>query len=331
MNAIERRLNLARFGHYRSRIALLIMTVAVFALFIIISPSVFLNVRIYRAFLTTVPFIGLMALGLTFVLAMGEIDLSFPSTMALAGFVFTRAFEATNSALVAIALSLLAGLLVGFVNGMLVTGVGIPSIVATLGMQFLVRGLGNVLSNGVGITVVLDESHSFGVFAGKVGTIPVQSVWFLGIAVIFYVLLFRHKFGEHVLFVGDNQEAARMIGVDVKRTKTLVFMLIAVMAAFVGILSCYQMRSWWPTMGEGTMMMVFASVFVGGTSMFGGDASIEGTFIGSFIIGALEAGIIAAGLSGFWTQFMIGLLIIASVTVHTLVMRMRRIRVHAKE
>ncbi len=331
MNSTERTSSLVRFGNYRSRIALLIMTVSVFALFMIISPSVFFNVRIYRAFLTTVPFIGIMALGLTFVLAMGEIDLSFPSTMALSGFVFTSTFHATNNALAAIVLSVLAGLLVGFVNGILVTSVGIPSIVATLGMQFLVRGLGNVLSNGVGLTVVLDESASFKVFAGKVGTIPVQSLWFLGIAVFFYFLLSRHKFGEHVLFVGDNQEAARMIGVNVKRTKIMVFMLIAVLAAFVGILSCYQMRSWWPTMGEGTMMMVFASVFVGGTSMFGGDASIEGTFIGSFIIGALEAGIIAAGLSGFWTQFMIGLLIIASVTIHTLVMRMRRLRVHAKE
>lgn len=101
----------------------------------------------------------------------------------------------------------------------------------------------------------------------------------------------------------------------------MVFVLMGVMASFAGILSCYRMRTWWPTMGEGYIMMVMAAVFIGGTSMLGGVASIEGTFIGAFIIGSLEAGIVAAGLSGFWTQFVCGVLIIASVTIHTLAKR----------
>jgi len=96
---------------------------------------------------------------------------------------------------------------------------------------------------------------------------------------------------------------------------------MGVMASLAGILSCYRMRTWWPTMGEGYMMMTMAAAFVGGTSMAGGEATIFGTFLASFLIGSLEAGIVAAGLSGFWTRFICGLLIIISVTIHVLVKR----------
>ncbi|MCG2821854.1 MAG: ABC transporter permease [Candidatus Atribacteria bacterium] len=321
MDNLETNYKVKKSIQYKSQIALLIMTASIFGLFMITSPEVFLKGRIYQSFLSTVPIMGLMALGLTFVLAMGEIDLSFPSVMALSGFIFAITFKATNSVILALIFSILSGVIVGFINGILVTSIGIPSIVATLGMQFLIRGFSNIMSNGLAKTVALDKTISYKIFAEKLGLIPVQSIWFIGIAIFLYFLLFRHKFGEHVLFIGDNQEAARMMGVNVKRTKIMVFVLMGVIASFAGILSCYRMRTWWPTMGEGYIMMVMAATFVGGTSMFGGEASIEGTFIGSFIIGSLEAGIVAAGLSGFWTQFVCGGLIIASVTIHTLAKR----------
>ena len=321
MDNLETNYKVKKSIQYKSQIALLIMTASIFGLFMITSPEVFLKGRIYQSFLSTVPIMGLMALGLTFVLAMGEIDLSFPSVMALSGFIFSITFKTTNSVILALIFSILSGVIVGFINGTLVTSIGIPSIVATLGMQFLIRGFSNIISNGLAKTVTLDKTFSYKIFAEKLGAIPVQSIWFIGIAIFLYFLLFRHRFGEHVLFIGDNREAARMMGVNVNITKIMVFVLMGVMASFAGILSCYRMRTWWPTMGEGYIMMVMAAVFIGGTSMLGGVASIEGTFIGAFIIGSLEAGIVAAGLSGFWTQFVCGVLIIASVTIHTLAKR----------
>ena len=321
MDNLETNYKVKKSIQYKSQIALLIMTASIFGLFMITSPEVFLKGRIYQSFLSTVPIMGLMALGLTFVLAMGEIDLSFPSVMALSGFIFSITFKTTNSVILALIFSILSGVIVGFINGTLVTSIGIPSIVATLGMQFLIRGFSNIISNGLAKTVALDKTISYKIFAEKLGAIPVQSIWFIGIAIFLYFLLFRHRFGEHVLFIGDNREAARMMGVNVNSVKIMVFVLMGVMASFAGILSCYRMRTWWPTMGEGYIMMVMAAVFIGGTSMLGGVASIEGTFIGAFIIGSLEAGIVAAGLSGFWTQFVCGVLIIASVTIHTLAKR----------
>jgi simple sugar transport system permease protein len=324
MDSLEKKFTVKKSIQYKSQLALLIMAVSIFGLFMITSPEVFLKGRIYQSFLSTVPIMGVMALGLTFVLAMGEIDLSFPSVMALSGFIFAITFKATNSVILAIIFSLLSGVLVGFINGTLVTLIGIPSIVATLGMQFLIRGFSNIISNGLARTIALDKTISYKIFAEKLWVIPVQSIWFAGIAIFFYFLLLRHRFGEHVLFLGDNQEAAGMMGVNVKRTKIMVFILMGVIASFAGILSCYRMRTWWPTMGEGYLMMVMAATFIGGTSMFGGEASIEGTFIGAFIIGSLEAGIVAAGLSGFWTQFICGVLIIVSVIIHTLAKRRKQ-------
>lgn len=318
MDDLETKYKVKRFSRYKSQIGLVIMTASIFVLFMITSPEVFLRGRIYQSFLSTVPIMGIMALGLTFVLAMGEIDLSFPSIMALSGFVFVSIFQATNSVILALICSILSGVVVGLINGTLVTAIGIPSIVVTLGMQFLVRGFSNIISNGLARTVPVGKTISYGIFVGKLGVIPAQSIWFVGLAIFLSFLLFRHKFGEHVLFVGDNQEAARMMGVNVNRVKIMVFILMGVMASFAGILSCYRMRTWWPTMGDGYMMMVMAAVFVGSTSMSGGEASIFGTFLASFLIGSLEAGIVASGLSGFWTRFICGVLIIVSVIIHTL-------------
>jgi len=190
MDNLEQKFKVKKPIQYKSQIALLMMTVSIFGLFMITSPEVFLKGRIYQSFLSTVPIMGLMALGLTFVLAMGEIDLSFPSVMALAGFIFAITFKATNSVILAIICSLLSGAIVGFINGTLVTSIGIPSIVATLGMQFLIRGFSNIISNGLAKTIAVDKTISYKIFAEKLGAIPVQSIWFIGITIFFIFLTF---------------------------------------------------------------------------------------------------------------------------------------------
>jgi len=324
MTKIEKRADQKFFYKYTSQFGLIIMVSSVLLFFIITSPNVFLSGSIYLSFLSTVPTIGLMALGLTFILGMGEIDLSFPSVMALSAFLFSTVYKSTGNFLFAFLACIGSGILVGMTNGLIVTKIGVPSIVVTLGMQFLIRGFSNLISDGTAIIVPLRGTISQQIFAGKLLGIPVQSLWFLGISILFYFLLFRHKFGEHVLFAGDNQESAKMMGVNVDFVKIAAFSLMGAMAAFAGMFDLYRMRTWWPTMGEGYLMMIMAAVFVGGTSMFGGEATIFGTFVGSFMIGTLEAGIVAAGLKGFWTRFIIGLLIICAVIVHTLIRKRKK-------
>jgi simple sugar transport system permease protein len=111
------------------------------------------------------------------------------------------------------------------------------------------------------------------------------------------------------------------MGVNVARTRILVFCLVGVAAAFAGILASLQVSFFWPSLGDGYLLKTLSSVFLGGTSVFGGAGTIFGTFIGSFIIGAIEAAIVAIGLTGFWTQFIYGLIIIVSVSMHAILRR----------
>src|SRR6056297_1514098 len=308
---------------YKTQLGLIGIAFIVLILFIVTSPSVFLKPQIYRSFLSTVPFVGVIALGLTMILAMGEIDLSFPAVMALSGFIFAIVFETTGSVILAFIACLLTGAVVGLANGLLITKIGIPSIIVTIGMQFFIRGFSNILSQGRAYPMALSDSFFYKIFAGDILGLPSQSYWLIGLGIFLWFILFRHKFGEHILFTGDNEDATEMMGINVDKVKIMTFILMALLASFAGILDIFRMRTWWPTMGEGYLMMTMATVFVGGTSMFGGDATILGTVIGAFIIGSLEAGIVAAGLSGFWTRFIYGLLIIAAVTLHTILKKKR--------
>ncbi len=317
MNSNSKLLSKEKILKYRTQVGLIGIAIIVLLLFMVTSPDVFLSPQIYKSFLSTVPFVGVMALGLTMILAMGEIDLSFPSVMALSGFIFAIVFKTTGSIFIALIASIATGAVVGLLNGLLITKIGIPSIIVTIGMQFFIRGFSNILSQGRAYPMALSGSFFYKIFAGDILGLPSQSYWFIGLGIFLWFILFRHKFGEHILFTGDNEDATKMMGINVDRVKIATFILMAVLASFAGVLDIFRMRTWWPTMGEGYLMMVVATVFVGGTSMHGGDATILGTLIGAFLIGSLEAGIVAAGLSGFWTRFIYGLLIIAAVTLHT--------------
>jgi simple sugar transport system permease protein len=111
------------------------------------------------------------------------------------------------------------------------------------------------------------------------------------------------------------------MGVNVARTKVLVFALVGVAAAFAGLVVSLQLLYYWPTLGDGYLLNTLASVFLGGTSVFGGTGTIFGTFVGAFIIGAINAGIVAVGLAGFWTQLIYGLIIVISVSLQALIAR----------
>jgi len=208
-------------------------------------------------------------------------------------------------------------------NGGLVVGIGIPSLVATIGTQFFLRGLSLVLLEGQGATLVeARESFVYTLFVGKsIGSIPNQFWWSIGIAILCWVVLNRTRLGAHIYLTGDNEQSARLMGVNVNRTRMAVFVMIGLAAAFAGVLASLQVSFFWPSLGEGYLLSTLASVFLGGTSVFGGTGTILGTFLGSYIIGAINAGIVAIGLTGFWTSLIYGLIIVVSVSMHVILQR----------
>jgi simple sugar transport system permease protein len=308
---------------YSLQIGIVFVALFIWLLFLVSAPRTFLAGDIYVAFMSTTPFFAMMAIPLTLVIITGEIDLSFPSIMAFGMTAFAMVFTATHSIWLGFAACLLAGLLAGWLNGIIVVKIGIPSLVATIGTQFFWRGMVMVLTNGQGMGMTpVRETILYPALVGRVGgLVPAQFLWTIGLAVVVWFFLNRHRFGAHVYLTGDNVESARLMGVNVDRTKILCFAIVGVVAAFAGFVVSEEVLFFWPTLGEGYMLNTLASVFLGGTSVFGGTGTIFGTFVASFIIGAINAGIVAAGLTGFWTNVIYGLIIVVSVSLQTVLGR----------
>jgi len=302
------------------QVGIFFVLIALLLIFMALSPSTFLAGRIYIAFMSTIPFAAIMALGLTLVIISGDMDLSFPSVMAISGFVFSSTFLSTNNALIALIVALIVGMAAGIINGLLVVKIGVPSIIATIGMQFFWRGLTTLLCEGMSKNIVpIRETITHKILVGRIGgAIPAQAIWFTVIAVFLWSLLNRHAFGDSVRFIGDNMQTAKIMGINVDTIRFLIFIQMGVLTSFSGVLVCFEMANWWPTQGEGYMLLVFASVFIGGTSVFGGRGTIIGTFIGAIIIGIIEAGLIISGFSGFWTRLIYGVIIVTSVSVYAI-------------
>jgi len=295
----------------------------IFAVFTIRSPRVFLSFRIYYSFMSIIPFMAILAVALTPVIICKEMDLSFPSILGFSAWMFASLSASTGNPILALIVSLITGFLAGFLNGILVVKVGVPSLILTIGTMFFWRGMIMICSGGVGKTLVpVKGTILFQSLVGRIGgVVPAQALWAIGIPFLFWLILNRHKFGTHIYFAGDNIESARMMGIPVNRVKILAFAQLGLFAAFAGILVVLESLYHWPTTGQGFLLPTIASVFLGGTSAFGGMGTIFGTFIGAVIIGALEAGIISIGLMGFWTQVFYGLIIVISVGIHTILRR----------
>lgn len=313
-------------SRFRFQAVITLLLAGLLGLFTIASPSSFLGWSMYESFLSTIPFFAIPAVGMTLVVACGEMDMCFPSTMAVSGFTFAWTWAASGSVVLGAVVALAVGTAIGVINGLIVVKIGVPSIIATIGTQFFFRGLVMLLSGGLARDLAPVRETPWGqLFVGRiVGVFPAQALWGLGVAVLLFFILNRHVFGDSVRFIGDNAETARKMGLPVDRTRIGVFALMGLLCALASVMACAEMRSWWPTQGEGYLLLVFASVFIGGTSVFGGTGSIYGTVIGAITIGSMEAGIISAGLSGFWTRTLYGVVIVASVSFQAVMARVHR-------
>lgn len=298
-----------------------IVLAVLYVVFIFTAPTVFTGYRIYMSFFQTVPPLLVLGIGLTFVITAGEIDLSFPAVVALSGFVFTWWFKNFGTPLIGFVFALASGALVGYINGLLVALLRVPSIMATLAAQFFWYGVTVLIAGGLQIdiaAIVPTTIHT--IFVGRLfGVFPAQALWSLGLVVVFWFILNRHKFGEAIMFIGDNAEVARVMGINVEATRIRLFTLNGVIAAFAGLLLTMEINVFFPTQGTAFLLSVMAAVFIGGTSIAGGQGVLVGTFFGSYIIGSLEAGVVASGIGGYWVQLVEGLVMAASVILNVVI------------
>jgi ribose transport system permease protein len=257
--------------------------------------------------------IAIMAVGMTFVLSAGEIDLSIGSVAGLAS--VTTALALAKFGLVGgIFCGVLTGIVVGMINGLLTTRVGIPSFLVTLAMMGIAKGTAMWVSATAAVPILNKTYYSvFG--SGNLGPVPGLLIWALIAAAIGHVALRKTTFGRKVLATGGSETAAKFTGIKTHNIKMQVLIISSLTAAFAGMLYAGRLRSGRFQLGEGDELSVIAAAVLGGTSLFGGFGSVVGSIMGALMIGLINNGLILMGLEFSQQLIARGVIIILAVTV----------------
>jgi ribose transport system permease protein len=260
-----------------------------------------------------ITFTAIVAVGMSYLLIAGEIDLSVGSTYGfltmVMGILIVRAGLDPWLAMAAI---ILVGMAIGLINGLIVTRIGIPSFIVTLAALTAYRSLAVVVSNQLPINV--DPTGLFyDVTGGYIGgSFPWLIVWLAVVVIIGGFILSRTKFGAHVYATGGNVEAARNSGVAVRRVKTICFMITSGLCGVVAALLIGYLHIAAPITGTGFEFRVIGAVIVGGVALRGGRGTIYGSFVGAIIIGMISSGLVLLGFSQYWGDIVTGLLIVCT-------------------
>lgn len=306
-----------------------IALIVVFVFFAIAAPN-FLSAENMVIMSKHVAINALLAIGMTFVIITGGIDLSVGSIVGLCGMVagglilygvdlgigYTIYFNIWEIVLI----TLFVGVMVGAVNGVLITRLNVAPFIATLGTLYIARGLALLSSDGATFpNLVGDPAY------GSTGFAALGTGAFLGIPFSIWTLVVvtagaaylaaRTPLGRHIYAVGGNERGAALSGVKVNRVKMFVYMFSGFCAAIVGLIISSQLVAAHPATGETFELNAIAAAVLGGTSMSGGRGKIIGTIIGAFVIGILSDGLVMMGVSAFWQTVIKGLVIVAAVVI----------------
>lgn len=264
------------------------------------------------------------ALGMTVALISGQVDLSIGSLLAVVGVGTVTAYNSTGSVAIAVLAGLCLGIVVGIINGALVTRLGINSIITTLGMMAVLRGFGYLSTNARAVQTEGDALRNIGV--GYIGPVPVPVAIALAVLIFVYVLLNRTVFGRYLYAAGGNPEAARSAGLPVNKIYIGAFVIVAGAAAISGIITAGRLDSFQPTIGIGFELNVIAAVILGGTRLSGGEGSVSGTVLGVLILGVLSNGLVLLDVNTFWQEVVRGTVIILAVALDEFRRRRRNAR-----
>ena len=262
---------------------------------------------------------AIVAVGMTFVIISGGIDLSVGSIVALAGVALGAMLQTGYPLPVALAASLAAGTACGMLNGALVSVGGLPPFIATLGMMSAARGTALVFTEGRPISGFDDGFRTLA--TGSIGFVPAPVVVMILVYVVAHLVLTRTTFGRYVYAIGGNEEATRLSGVAVRFHKTLIYGTSGLVSAVAAIVLTARLNSAQPIAGMMYELDAIAATVIGGTSLMGGQGTLAGTLVGALIMGVLRNGLNLLGVSSFLQQIVIGVVIVSAVLVDTFLKR----------
>lgn len=308
--------------NFISKYAIYFVFIAMCVTMSILSP-VFLSVANLLNVMTQMASIGLLALGVTIIIITRGIDLSSGSVLALAAVVSASMAQSVDWAMrmypampelpiiVPIVIALAVGALCGLINGWLIAYTGIPPFIATLGMMIIARGAALLYSDGRPVSTLVESYQWIG--QGSVLGIPVPVIIFIVMAFISYILLNYTRFGKYAYAIGGNENAAYVSGINVKRYKILVYTYAGMLAGIAALILAARINSGQPGLGVMYELDAIASATVGGVSHAGGIGTIQGTIVGTMIMGVLQNGLDLLNVSAYWQQVVKGLVIVGAV------------------
>lgn len=300
---------------YVGRLETLIALVILFIVLSISSPLFLMPRNLFNIVLHS-SVIGIISVGMTFVIMTAGIDLSVGSIVALSSVVSGIALKSGVPMPVGLFIGLSVGTIVGSLNGFIIAKGKIPAFIVTLGMMGIARGLALIVARGR--SVYGFPSSILWLGQGYVGYVPIPAIIFLIIVAIGHFVLFHQRLGEYSLVIGDNPQAARVTGIKTTKIKIILYAVSGLLASLGGILYMSRMNAAEPTAGIGYELDAIAGVILGGTSLFGGKGTVLGSFIGVLLVGVLRNGLNIMAISPYYQQVVIGIVLVGAVLLDRL-------------
>ena len=280
---------------------------------IVLHDTAFLTLSNFMNIVKQTAPLTIMAVGLTFALAVGHIDLSIGSTVALSALVGALLLQHTGIPL-AVFGALLVGLTVGLINGLLIERLQVSSLLITLGTMGIITGIARQITNLESVPII-NQDFTFFFGSGKVLGMPILLLWTLIIGGCAYIILKKLAAGRHLLAVGGNPTAARAMGIKVTRIRLYALIASSMAAALAGLLYAGRLHGARYTLGEADLLTVIAAVAIGGTSLFGGRACIIGAILGTWLMGIINNGLILSGFSTNEQMIARGVILVIAVAI----------------
>lgn len=276
----------------------------------------FLSLTTWATIFTSSADIGVVVIGVTYLMIAGEFDLSVGSNLALSGMIFAYTSSIQSPSLLSLVLALGTGSLIGLINGLLTLTLNIPSFIVTLSMMLACRGLVLLLSNGFPIFIEQPNTVMSLLGADVSHGILMSFVWFIMIGFYLHFVIKMTKSGNHLQATGLNTRIAKTMGIHTSKVKLLAFVICGALAALAGVMQVGHLNSLSPTAGEQYELYAIAAAVIGGNSLKGGTGSILGAMLGILLINVIDTGLIQAGVSIYWYRMFLAVLLIATATLN---------------